>query len=78
MIDIDAKIMTIIDPLPVDPKTLEPEGRRIKKHLDRYVTLCKVKGVQNILTENDWKFVWFDSNRPYQHDAVNCGIYVIY
>ena len=78
MLDIDAKVMTIIDPLPVNCKTLEPEGIQLKSHIERYVTLCRLKKIQNVLTEGEWKFVWFQSNRPYQYDGVNCGIYVIY
>ena len=49
-----------------------------KKNIDRYVTLCITKGIRNILTENDWNFVWFQSDRPFQHDGINCGLHVIY
>ena len=43
LIDIDKKIMSIIDPLVSNPNILSSEWQRIKSHMARFVELCRKK-----------------------------------
>ena len=84
LVDIDNKVLSLIDPFYVTPQQLEPEAQRLLNHIDRYVNLCQERYIQNVFTEargeEKWAFAWFTSNRPFQRssDSNNCGVYVMY
>ena len=79
IINMDYHYLTLLDPFKSSSEKLNNEDIRIVRRFFNYISICRLKKLENTLTQvKKWNVVKMHDDRSYQLDGYNCGVYVIY